>query len=93
MFIIINKNTSSAAEAFTFALQARRAEVVGQPSAGAAHMNSWYVVNDEIYVSVSTGAPTLPGTDTSWERRGVQPDHTVAEGDEIEFVMRKVGGN
>ena len=93
LFIIINKKTGSAAEAITFALQAKkRAKVVGQPSAGAAHMNSWYVVNDEIYVSVSTGAPTLPGTDTSWERRGVQPDYTVAVGDEIEFVMRKVGG-
>lgn len=92
LFIIVNKKTGSAAEAFTFALQAKkRAEVVGQPSAGSAHMNSWYVVNEQIYVSVSTGAPTLPGTDTSWERRGVQPDHIVAEGDEIEFVMRKVG--
>ena len=94
LFIIINKKTGSAAEAFTFALQAKkRAEVVGQPSAGAAHMNSWYVVNDEIYVSVSTGAPTLPGTDTSWERRGVQPDHTVAVDHEIEFLLRKIGGN
>lgn len=94
LFIIINKKTGSAAEALTFALQAKkRAEVVGQPSAGAAHMNSWYVVNHEIYISVSTGAPTLPGTDASWERRGVQPDHTVAEGDELEFLLRKIGRN
>lgn len=92
--ILINKKTASAAEALAFALQAnRRAVVVGRPSAGAAHMNSWYVVNDEVFVSVSTGAPTLPGTDRSWEGRGVQPDQTVAEGDEIEYVRRKVGRN
>ena len=92
LFIIINKKTGSAAEALTFALQAKkRAIVVGQPSAGAANMNSWYVVNDDVYVSVSTGAPTLPGTDTSWERKGIQPDHTVAEGNEIEYVLRKIG--
>ena len=91
LFIIINKKTASAAEALTFALQAKkRATVVGQPSAGAANMNSWYVVNDEVYVSVSTGAPTLPGTETSWERKGVQPDHAVAEGNEIEYVLRKI---
>lgn len=92
LFIIINKKTGSAAEALTFALQAKkRATVVGQPSAGAANMNSWYVVNSEVYVSVSTGAPTLPGTETSWERKGVQPDHTVAEGNEIADVLRLIG--
>jgi hypothetical protein len=92
LFIIINKKTGSAAEALTFALQAKkRATVVGQPSAGAANMNSWYVVNSEVYVSVSTGAPTLPGTETSWETKGVQPDHTAAEGNEIEDVLRMIG--
>jgi hypothetical protein len=85
LFIIINKNTASAAEALTFALQAnKRAVVVGQPSAGAAHMNSWYVVNDDVFVSISTGAPTLPGTETSWEGKGIQPDYRVAGGDEID---------
>lgn len=92
LFIIINKKTGSAAEALTFALQAKkRATVVGQPSAGAANMNSWYVVNSEVYVSVSTGAPTLPGSETSWERKGVQPDHPVAEGNEIANVLRLIG--
>ena len=91
LFILINKGTASAAEAFTFALQAnKRATVVGQRSSGAAHMNSWYVVNDSLYVSVSTGAPTLPGTERSWEGRGIQPDYSVAEGEEIKFVLRKI---
>lgn len=92
VFIIINKKTGSAAEAFAFALQAKkRAAIVGQSSAGAAHMNSWYPINDYIYVSVSTGAPVLPGTEISWEGKGVQPDFLTEPGQEIEFIKEKTG--
>lgn len=92
LYIVVNKKTASAAEAVAFALQARgRAFVVGQPSAGAANMNTWYAVNDEVYVSVSTGAPALPGTNKSWEGVGVRPDHVTAPGGELEFIVRKLG--
>jgi hypothetical protein len=87
LFILINSGTASAAEAFTFALQThKRATVVGQPSAGGAHMNSWYPVNEHIFISVSTGAPTLPGTEISWEQKGVQPDAKVSPGEEIAYI-------
>lgn len=87
LYIMINNHTASAAEAFAFALQSkRRAIVIGQRSAGAAHMSSWYPVNDHLFVSVSTGAPTLPGTEISWEQKGVQPDHVVEAGEEIAFI-------
>ena len=87
LFIIVNKGTASAAEAFAYSLQnKKRATIIGQQSAGAANMNSWYVVNEQIYVSVSTAAPTLPGTDNSWEQKGIQPDHIVENGNEIEFI-------
>ena len=89
LFILINHGTASAAEAFSFALQAnKRAVVVGQPSAGAAHMNSWYPVNDNIFISISTGAPTLPGTEITWERKGISPDHLVEAGKEIIMVQK-----
>lgn len=88
LFIIVNKGTASAAEAFAYSLQnKKRAKIIGQPSAGAANMNSWYVVNDQIYVSVSTAAPTIPGTEESWEQKGVQPDYIVEAGAEIEFIL------
>ena len=87
LFIIVNKGTASAAEAFAYSLQnKKRAKIIGQQSAGAANMNSWYVVNEQIYVSVSTAAPTLPGTEDSWEQKGIQPDHIVENGNEIEFI-------
>ncbi len=87
LYIMTNKGTVSAAEAFAFALQFRkRAIIVGQQSAGGAHMNSWYPVNEHLYISVSTGAPTLPGTEISWEQKGIQPDHVVEAGQEIAFI-------
>jgi len=87
LFILVNRGTASAAEAFAFALQKhRRARVIGQKSAGGAYMNSWYPVNDQLFISVSTGAPTWPGTTESWEGTGIQPDYPVAEGKELAKV-------
>lgn len=91
VYIIVNQKTGSAAEAFAYSMQSKkRAKIVGQPSSGGANMNSWYVVNEHIFVSVSTGAPVLPGTEESWEGKGVQPDFPIASGQEIEFVRRTV---
>jgi hypothetical protein len=91
LFIIVNEGTASAAEEFAYSLQnKKRAKIIGQPSAGAANMNSWYVVNDQIYVSVSTAAPTLPGTEESWEQKGVKPDYVVDAGAEIDFILTSV---
>ena len=91
LFIIVNKGTASAAEEFAYSLQnKKRAKIIGQRSAGAANMNSWYVVNEQIYVSVSTAAPTLPGTEESWEQKGIQPDHIIENGNEIEFIRTSI---
>ena len=91
LYILVNGGTASAAEAFTYALQRHgRARVVGQRSAGGAHMNSWYPVNEHIFISVSTGAPTWPGTEESWEGKGIQPDYPVAAGQELEAVKRLI---
>ena len=89
LYILVDNGTASAAEAFAYALQMhKRAVVVGRPSAGGAHMNSWYAVNEQLYVSVSTAAPAKPGTEESWEQKGVQPDYLAEKGKEIETVLR-----
>jgi hypothetical protein len=90
VYIIINKNTASAAEAFAFVLQQKkRARIVGERSAGAAYMNSWYIVNDQNYVSVSTAAPSVPEKGVSWEQEGIQPDIKVRKGDALEVALRE----
>ena len=90
VYILINKNTASAAEAFAFVLQQnKRAKIVGERSAGAAYMNSWYAIDDENFVSVSTAAPSIPGKNISWELTGVQPDIKVKKGDALEVAVRE----
>ena len=78
LYILVNKGTASAAEAFAFALQNQdRCTIVGQPSSGGAYMNTYFPVNDDFVIAISTSAPFIPGTNTSWEGLGVQPDFQV----------------
>lgn len=94
LYILVDKGTASAAEAFTYVLQAhKRAIVIGQPSAGAANMNTFYPVNDEVFVSISTMAPSLPGTQESWEQKGVQPDHVTASEQELPMTEKLAAAN
>ncbi len=87
VFIIINKNTASAAEAFAFVMQKnKRATIVGETSSGAANRNEWFVVNDENYLSVSTATSALAGTTLSWQRSGVKPDIKVKAGDPVTAI-------
>lgn len=90
VFIIVNNRTVSAAEAFAFVLQQnKRAKVVGERSAGAANMNSWYAIDDENFVSVSTAAPTVAGKNISWEQTGIQPDIRVKKDDPLAVAVRE----
>jgi hypothetical protein len=90
VYIIVNRKTASAAEAFAFILQQnRRAKIIGETSSGAAYMNSWFAVNDENFVSVSTAAPSLPGKELSWQDEGVQPDIRVKKGDALEVALKE----
>lgn len=74
LYILIDGKTGSAAEFFAYTLQAfEKATVVGEPSAGAAHRNSYFDVDERFRVSISTGAPVNPITGTNWEGAGVQP--------------------
>lgn len=94
LYVLVNGRTASAAEAFAFVLQARkRAKIVGQTSAGGANMNQFYRVNNEYSVSVSIAAPSLPGTDSSWEQKGIQPDHVTKPGEEIKVIRELIAAD
>lgn len=81
VYILIDKGTASAAEAFAFSLkQHERAIIVGEPSAGAAFMNTYFLINEFFVLAVSTAAPFLPNSDITWEQEGVQPD-VITEGE------------
>lgn len=96
LFILINSNTASAAEAFTFALKhQKRAVVVGEPSAGGAFKNTYFLVNNQMVVAISNNAPFLPGTQITWQGTGVKPDVPVKENEAkekaIELIYKNLG--
>lgn len=91
LYILVNKKTASAAEAFAFVMQAQhRATVIGEPSAGAANHNEYYPVNNEVFISISAEAPVLPGTQQNWEGKGVQPDKVTASGDALKEALKMI---
>ena len=90
LYIITDSKTGSAAEFFAYTLQAfEKAKVVGQPSAGAAHMNSFYPLSKNFRISISTAAPISPKTNTNWEGSGIQPDYEVKE-NQIEKALELI---
>ena len=90
VYILVNRKTASAAEAFAFALQQyKRASIAGERSAGDAYQNEWFVIDDNNYVSVSTTVPSMPGKSQSWQQRGVLPDIRSRSSDAVgELVAR-----
>nr|WP_295873384.1 S41 family peptidase [uncultured Chitinophaga sp.] len=83
LYILVNNRTASAAEAIAFELQhLKRATIVGERTAGGAHMNELFPAGDRFCLSVSCAAPVFPGTDRSWELTGIQPDIVTASREE-----------
>ena len=75
LYILISGRTASAAESTAYTLQAaRRAVVVGEPSAGAANPGGEFPAGDGFFVFVSTSTTVNPLTGTNWESTGVKPD-------------------
>ncbi|MGK7394702.1 MAG: S41 family peptidase [Candidatus Cyclobacteriaceae bacterium M3_2C_046] len=63
LYLIINKGTGSAAEAFAFALKSQdRCVLVGEPTSKGAYMNTHFPVNQDFIIAISISAPFLPGT-------------------------------
>jgi len=79
LYILTARRTGSAAEGFSYALQALgRATIIGQTTAGAAHPGETFEAIEGFSIFVSTGKPVNPVTGSNWEKIGVQPDIEVA---------------
>mgnify|MGYP001627390277 CR=1 FL=1 len=91
LYIIVDRKTGSAAEFFAYTLQSfKKALIIGEPSAGAAHMNSYYPLNQNFRISVSTGAPINPITKSNWESVGIIPDIACPPSEAKDLAVKKI---
>jgi hypothetical protein len=78
VYILTSKRTFSAAEEFTYNLQAlQRATVVGETTGGGAHPGGVQPINDHFAIWLPSGRAINPITKTNWEGTGVKPDVEV----------------
>lgn len=78
LYILTSENTFSAGEAFAYFMKnQQRAVIVGEVTAGAAHGEKPFIVNDKvvIYLPYERGIDAV--TKTDWEGVGVQPDVAI----------------
>jgi len=84
LYVLVSGRTASAAESFSYTLQAaRRAVVVGEASAGGANPGAMAPIGDGFAVFVSDGSPVNPITGKNWEGTGVVPDVAVPVADAL----------
>jgi hypothetical protein len=93
-FVLVDRKTASAAEWFAYTLQAfQRATVVGESSAGGAHANEYFDLDEALRLSVSTGVPVSAATGTNWEGTGVVPDIACDPRRAIEVAIEAGAGD
>jgi hypothetical protein len=83
-FVLTSSRTFSAGEGLAFVLQEhRRAEVIGERTAGAANPGRPYPVGSMFEVTVPNGKVRSAISGGNWEGRGVTPDVAVAAADAL----------
>ncbi|GGJ48421.1 S41 family peptidase [Deinococcus roseus] len=86
--VLTSGRTGSAAEEFCYNLQAlKRATLIGEPTAGAAHTVSIISLNEQVGAFIPSGHPISPYTQTHWEGIGVQPDIHVKSEDALQVAL------
>jgi hypothetical protein len=84
VFVLTAARTFSAGEGFAFILQERRrAEVVGETTAGAANPGRSYPAGVRLEVTVPNGHVRTAVTGRNWEATGVVPDVKVPASDAL----------
>jgi hypothetical protein len=89
-YVLTSSRTFSGGEGLAFLLQERkRAEVVGEVTAGAANPGRPYPVNETFQVTVPNGQVKSAVGGTNWEGKGVTPDFAVSTADALRVAHAK----
>jgi hypothetical protein len=84
VYVLTSGRTFSAGESIAYLLQdQKRAEAIGERTAGAANPGRPYSVNDRFEVTVPNGRVRAANDSGNWEGKGVTPDVQVSESDAL----------
>jgi len=84
VYVLTSTATFSAAEHFAYDLKMlRRATIVGEKTAGAAHSGVWHRINDHFGVGVPETKAINPFATADWAEIGVEPDTKVGARDAL----------
>jgi len=74
LYILTSNKTFSAAEAFSYQMKhLERARIIGETTAGGAHLTGSVITTDKFYVRIPQGRTTSPVTNANCEGIGVKP--------------------
>ena len=91
VYVLTSASTISGAEEFTYNLKVRkRATIVGEVTAGAAHATSPYPLTDGFILMVPDRRPMNAVTGSNWEAVGVEPDIKTSAADALAVALKHI---
>lgn len=90
IYILTSNATFSAAEEFAYNFKhLGRAIIIGESTKGGANPWRFVDIGDDIRVAMPVAMAINPITNTNWEGKGVQPDHSITADKALEYAYKK----
>lgn len=88
VYVLTSGRTASAAEGFSYHLQAmERGVLVGDTTYGAGNPGGTFLTDEGYEIFISTGSARNPITLSNWEGTGVEPDIAVPAADALDRAL------
>jgi hypothetical protein len=89
VFYLTSKRTASVAEHLALAFKStRRAQVIGETTAGAGHFGATEAIGERFAAFIPVGRSYDPATGQGWEGSGVTPDVAVPAAQALETALQ-----
>lgn len=89
VFILTSKNTASCAEQFAYDLKMlKRATLVGETTAGAAHAGVFHRLDDHFGMGIPEVKSINPYSTSGWAEVGVEPDIKVSDANALDVAQK-----
>jgi len=89
VFVLVSSRTFSGAEQFAYDLKMlKRATLVGETTAGAAHAGVFHRIDDHFGMAIPEVKAINPYSSTDWAEVGVEPDVKASDATAIDVALK-----